>query len=149
MLAGTLEEFEAEVAGLSVAGRRARLGEFEELRRRLDAATAVVLADLDESQVWREDGHASIHGMLRSGLHWSEAESGRGRSWHGWRPSIRVSRRLLWEAMISVANADAIARLYANPRIADGLESVMGVLLVEAQRSEHDDFKRLPDAGSC
>jgi hypothetical protein len=45
---------------------------------------------------------------------------------------------------LSVANADAIARLFANRRLADRFESVIGNLLSEAQRMEHDDFRRLP-----
>ena len=51
----------------------------------------------------------------------------------------------LWVGNISVANADAIARLFANPRIADGFERVLGNLLGEAGVCEHDDFKRIPE----
>jgi hypothetical protein len=51
---------------------------------------------------------------------------------------------VLFEAQASVANITAIARAHANPRCGDRIGEVLGTLLTEACRMEHDDFRRLP-----
>lgn len=51
-----------------------RLRELEADRRRVEAETAVVLAELDERKLYRVDGHATMWGLLRAELHWSDGE---------------------------------------------------------------------------
>ena len=122
-----------------------RFREVEVVRRRIEAEQAVMLARLEEAKSYRRDGHASMFGFLRAAPHWSETEC---RSRTKLARLIAASPRcgeLLWEGTISVANADAIARLFANPRIADRFESVIGNLLARRRVSEHDDFRRIPE----
>ena len=64
------EQIEAE----SVEETLQRVAEIE-ARRRADAAEeAVALAKLDAAKAYQRDGHASMHGVLRSRLGWSEGE---------------------------------------------------------------------------
>jgi hypothetical protein len=133
-----------ELAELSVVDLEQRLRESEMRRRREEAIQALIVAKLEDKKWYRRDGHASMFGLLRAVPHWSEAEC---------RSRTKLARLLaaradvaeaLWDGELSVANADAIARLFANPRLADRFDSVIGNLLREAQRMEHDDFRRLP-----
>jgi hypothetical protein len=48
----------------------------------------------------------------------------------------------LFEAWAPVANTATIARLHARPGCREQLERTIGTLLRDAQRMEHDDFKR-------
>jgi hypothetical protein len=79
--------------------------------------------------------------MLRSMLGWSEAEC---------RQRVRLARLIadhptagesLFEATAPVANIAEIAAAHANPRCREELEPVLGVLLTEADRKEHHDFR--------
>ena len=116
-----------------------------EARRRVDAAQeAVALAKLERVKAYQRDGHASMHGVLRSRLGWSEGEC---------RQRMQIARlvaehrgvgEVLFEAQASLANVAAIARAHANPRCGDRIGEVLGTLLTEACRMEHDDFRRLP-----
>lgn len=132
------------VAAESVEASLCRLRVLE-ARRRADAAEeAVLLARLDRERVYAGDGHASLFGLLRSVLGWSEGEC---------RQRTRIARLVeafadvgetLFEGEVSVANIAAIAKVYANPRCGDRLGEVLGVMLGEACRMEHADFRRIP-----
>ena len=52
----------------------ARLRELDEQRRRNEAETALVLQQLDNRKTYRDDEHASMWGLLRAEVHWSDAE---------------------------------------------------------------------------
>ena len=118
-----------------------RLRELETERRRVEADTAAALAELDARKVYRADGHASMWGLLRVVVGWSDREC---------RERMRVARlvttfpdagELLHDAQASVANVTEIARGFANPRCGGDIEAVIGTLFTEATRMEHDDFK--------
>ena len=140
----SFDDLVVEIAGLDVDAGLQRLRVLEGRQRELDAERSVTLGVLEANKAFQRDAHASMFGVLRSKLGWSEAEC---------RSRMRIARLVaahpgageaLYDARASVANIEAIARLFANPRLADRFDSVVGTLLVEAQRMEHDDFKRLP-----
>jgi hypothetical protein len=141
----TFEEVREEIRSLDPDDRLRRFLQLEERRRALEAESAVLLAGIDEDATYKRDGHASVFGLLRSKLGWSEQEC---------RQRTQIARLVaahpqvgesLFEAWVSVANVASIARAFANPRCGDQLESVLGTLMSEAQRMEHGDFRRLPE----
>lgn len=139
-----VEGFES-LAELSFVDAELRFRELEVERRRVEAEQAVLLGLFENRQRFRADGHASVFGVLRSSVHWSDAEC---------RARTKLARLIaahpevgeaLHDGRISVANAEAIARLFANPRVGDRFQSVLGNLLREAEVREYDDFRLLPE----
>ena len=119
------------------------LRELEARRREVEAETAIALAELDRRKTYRSDGHATMWGFLRVAAGWSDREC---------RERMRIARlvetyrdagELLIDAQASVANIAELGRGFANPRCGDDIEPVIGTLLTEACRMEHDDFKVL------
>lgn len=118
------------------------LREAELEARALEARRAVLLAAAERRKVYRADAHASIWGMLRANLSWSDAEC---------RNRMRIARLCdrFPEALHALASGDApianlgeIARGYANPRVGEQIEDVLGQLLNDAARLEHDEIRR-------
>ena len=123
----------------------AELRAIEADERRLAARRSVTLTALDRRKVFAADGHASMFGMLRSMLGWSEGEC---------RSRMRLARlidafvdagELVYNAQAPVANIEAIARAHANPRCGSEIGAVIGTMLTEACRMEYADFRRIPE----
>ena len=93
-------------------------GAVNEARARFDEAErAVLLARLEADGSHKADGHASMYGLLRSALGWSDGEC---------RTHMQIARLVdayadageaLFEAWASVANIASIVRAFANPRL--------------------------------
>ena len=133
----------AEVEGATDAGLLDRLREVEARRRTHAADEAVVLAELERRKVFAHDGHATMWGLLRSMVGWSDREC---------RERMRTARlvaefsdagELLHEQMVPVASVAEIARGFANPRCGSEIESVIGTMLTSARHLEFDDVKLL------
>src|SRR5690349_7676291 len=62
------------LAELSPLDLRQRFEEAEARLRRAAAEQALLIAEMERSKSYGDDGHASIFGLLRAGPHWSEAE---------------------------------------------------------------------------
>jgi hypothetical protein len=135
----------AEVVGRVVVGGDdalvARLRVLEGRRREVEAETAVLLAELERRKTYRSDAHASMWGLLRSTVGWSDREC---------RERMRLAHLIerfadageaLFDAQVSVANLVEVARAGANPRCGDGIDVVVGTLLNAAARLEFDDLK--------
>lgn len=130
---------------VAAAGDHALLAELRaiEARRREDAATeAAVLAELDRRKVYRSDGHATMWGLLRSSLQWSDGEC---------RERMRLARIVtdhpeagesLYETWVSVANLAELARLWAKPAVHESVdpsvEREFGEVLNLVSGCEHD-----------
>jgi hypothetical protein len=136
-------ELIAEVEALDDDGvlRELRVAEAE--RRRAEARQAALLARAEQRKLFERDRHASMAGLLRASLGWSQAEVV---------SRMRVARLVqqhpeageaLLDTSAPVANIAAIGRGFANPRCGDQIEGVLGILLGEAGRLEHADFRRL------
>lgn len=123
----------------------AELAEIEE-RRRADAAReSAVLAELDRRKTYRRDAHATMWGLLRARLHWSDNEC---------RERMRLARfvadhpdlgEALAESWVSIANATELARVglaVADSGVDDpAVEQELGALARLAERREYDDFR--------
>lgn len=118
-----------------------RLRDLEKQRRTHAAEEAVVLAELERRKVFTVDGHASMWGLLRSMVGWSDREC---------RERMRIARLVavyreagesLHEQFAPVASIAEIARGFANPRCGGEIESVIGAMLGAACRLEFDDLK--------
>jgi hypothetical protein len=123
----------------------AELTELEVGERRAAARRSALLSAIDDMKGYAGDGHASMHGLLRSKLGWSEGEC---------RQRMQLARLIdahpgvgavLWEGRASVANIAAISRAHANPRCGNRIGDVLGVMLTEAGRMEYADFRRIPE----
>lgn len=145
-LSGTTpSEYAAFVAGVAVTNDDAlidRLAELEDRKRRLEAERAAVLAEVERRKIYRVDGHASMWGLLRASLHWSSGEC---------RDRMRVARfaaefpdvgEMLFEGLLAVDAAEAIARAGANPYCGHEIGQVLGELLQLGMIGEHDEVAR-------
>ena len=119
-----------------------RLKQLEEQRRALEAETALILAELDERKVYRHDQHATMWGLLRATLGWSDRECRRRMRIGRLVTAFTDAGEVLYDARASVANIAEIARGYANPRCGDQIEFELGTLLGSACRNEHDVVRR-------
>jgi hypothetical protein len=142
MGAATFEELQAEIAALDVDGRIQRLKENEARRRALEADDALVLASLEDDKAYAPDGHASMYGMLRSKLGWSDREC---------RMHMQIARLVkaepsagvsLFETWASVANIARVARIYASAGCRENSARWIGTILRNAELMEHDNFER-------
>ena len=133
----------AEVDGLDDAAWVAGLKQIEAEQRQLDARRAAMLAVGERRKAYRRDGHASMWGLLRASLGWSNAECRDRTQLARLIEAYREVGESLYETWISVANAAAIARGFANPRCGDQVGDVLGTLLTNAQRMEYDDFRHV------
>jgi hypothetical protein len=131
----------AVVASMDDVALRVRLRELEGAERELQAERAVVLAELDERNVYRTDGHATMWGLLRAELHWSDRDCGE---------QMRIARLVarfpdagdaLHEHRTSVASIAEIARAAANERIGDQIDDRIGGFLRNAELLEHDEVR--------
>lgn len=142
MGASTFEELQAEIEALDVDARVQRLKENEARRRALEADDALVLASLEDDKAYQSDGHASMYGMLRSKLGWSDREC---------RLHMQIARLVkaepcagvsLFEAWAPVANIAKVARLNASAGCREHADKWIGNLLRNAEHMEHDNFAR-------
>jgi hypothetical protein len=120
------------------AGLRMRLRELEGQMRETQAEMAVVLAELDGRKAYADDGHATMWGLLRAELHWSDRDC---------REQMRIAHLVqrfpdagdaLHEHRASIASIAEIARAAANERIGDQIDTPIGGFLRNAELSEHD-----------
>jgi Domain of unknown function (DUF222) len=135
----------AEIEGLDDASLDAHARELEVEARRLEARRVAVSAELDRRRHGRVDGFASVVAWSRGTFGWSNRQC---------RNHMQLVRLIvafptvgdsLFGGQISIANAEAIARAWANPRLRDRFEEFLGQLLTEAERKEHDDFALIVD----
>src|SRR5690606_26338110 len=113
----------------------------EARQRELEAERAVLLAEAERRKLYRRDSHASMWGMLRANLGWSDVEC---------RSRMRVARlgdrfpaalEALATTEAPVANIAEIARAYSNPRCGEQIQDVLGQLLNDAARLEYVDLR--------
>ena len=117
-----------------------RLRTVETERRRSEAEVALLVGALDRTGAYRADGHASVRGLLRSEVNWSEGDI---------TVCLREARLVadapmvgdaLWTGEIGVAQARLLARVRANPRCGALLAAHVGDLVGIAGRLPYEDF---------
>jgi len=121
----------------------ARMRSVEQQRRELAAEEAALLVEAEQRRVFRSDSHATMWGMLRAELGWSDAEC---------RRAMRVARlcerfpdvhEALADGALPIAAAAEIGRGFANPRCGDSIEAVIGELVNAATRVEFHEVREL------
>jgi hypothetical protein len=130
------------VAGADDAALLARLRELDGIQREVAGEQAAVLAELEQRKAYRHGQHATMYGLLRSALHWSDRDC---------LERMRIARfaaahpdagDALFDHRASIANIAELARAANKPNVGDGHDHEIGALLRLAESSEYDDFRR-------
>ena len=91
--------------------------------------------------MYGDDSHHSVKGWLKANVNWSNSQVFRRRRLARLLeayPTVGVSLR---EGHIGVAQADELARVYANVRVRDQFDESIELLLVQAEQLEFDQAK--------
>ena len=142
MMGSMFDQVVDRARGASDEALVARLRALEADRRRTEAELAVVLQQLDDRKTYRTDRHATMWGLLRTEVHWSDAEC---------RSKMRLAHLVdrypgvgerLHDGHASIAGIGEIARAAANPRIGDRIETQLGHFVTQSERAEFDTVRR-------
>ncbi|HWM22569.1 MAG TPA: DUF222 domain-containing protein, partial [Ilumatobacteraceae bacterium] len=113
----------------------------EQLRRRTEGALAAVIGEVDQRNVHRADGHNNVNGWCRALARWSDNEC---------RDRIRTAnmiascdrfREAVMSGEIGVAQAHELGRAFANPRCGTQLVDVAEVMVANATKLSHHEFR--------
>jgi len=130
----------AEIGAMSAAELEAAAREFDQVRRRTEAAIATYLANVERCGAHQDDGHRSITAWGRAAANWSSGEASRlarlGRAMDRLPTFGRAARN----GDIGVAQMHALAAVVANPRVDAHLDASEQMLVDHARTLEHDDF---------
>lgn len=122
-----------------------RLRQLEAAQRRLEGQRALALAEFERRGHGRGDGFRSIAAWCRGVLGWSRRECrARGQMTRVVDAFPEIADELL-DATLPVANAEALARAWANRRVRDRFPEFLGEFLNKGSRLEYDDFEGLVD----
>lgn len=116
------------------------LTELELMSRAVEAATVAVMARAERTDAFRDDGHGTLTGWVRSLIKWSPSEaSARTRTATAAQQYPALVDRLAAGAL-GVAQARRIAGLHANRRVRDELPLVFDTLADLAGTLPYEDF---------
>jgi hypothetical protein len=113
----------------------------ERLRRRTEGALAAVIGAVIERRVHGGDGHNNVNGWCRALGRWSDTEC---------RDRIRTAnliascdrfRAVVLGGEIGVAQAQELGRAFANPRCGTQLVDVAEVMVDNATKLSHHEFR--------
>jgi hypothetical protein len=113
----------------------------EQVRRRVEGALAAVIGAVDDRGVHRGDGHSSVNGWCRALGRWSDTEC---------RERIRTAnltracdryRDAVMSGEIGVAQSHELGRVFANPRCGTQLVDVAQVMVDNAIKLSHHEFR--------
>jgi hypothetical protein len=113
----------------------------EQLRRRTEGALAAVIGEVSERGVFRGDGHSNVNGWCRALGRWSDSEC---------RDRIRTAnlirgcdpyREAVLGGAIGVAQSHELGRAFANPRCGTQLVDVADLMVGNAIRLSHHEFR--------
>jgi hypothetical protein len=109
--------------------------------RQLESERALLLIELQRRRAYRADGHATVHGLLRSSVVWSKAECADRTQLARLVEAYPSVGERLFDGWLPVANGVVLARAFANPRTKDAFDQAFGTLFNSACRLEVDDLK--------
>ncbi|MEY3617834.1 MAG: hypothetical protein RL726_532, partial [Actinomycetota bacterium] len=116
------------------------LTELELIARSVEAATVSVMARVDTADAFRDDGHGTLSGWVRSIIKWSPTEAtARARTAMAARQYPALVERL-HAGTLGVAQARRLAGLHANRRVRDELPIVFDTLADIAGVLPYEDF---------
>ena len=123
--------------------------QLERLRRRTEGALAAVIGAVNERRVHGGDGHSNVNGWCRALGRWSDTEC---------RDRIRTAKLIascdrfrdaVMCGEIGVAQAHELGRAFANPRCGTQLVDVAEVMVDNATKLSHHEFRITVDVGRC
>jgi hypothetical protein len=109
--------------------------------RRLDAEMAAVIAEGERRCIAAVDDHHSMKGWLKANANWSNAHVARARKLAktiATRPAVGDA---LHEGRIGSDQADELAKVAANRRVADQLGDSINILLTQAEQLSFEDAR--------
>ena len=116
------------------------LVDLDRLARTVESALIQVVARAENSQGFRDDGHSSLSGWIRSRVNWTTGDaSARVRSAR-MMADIPDALDKLADGDLGVAQARRIARLHANDRVRESLPEAADMLLEMAISLPYEDF---------
>ena len=118
----------------------ARLIELEKASRFIEAARAEVLAEVDRTGAFRDHGHTTMAGWLRTGISYSGVDA---------KHHVKVARFAvdfpeitdrLRAGTIGTAQVRRLATAHANKRVSDELPAFVTMLADQAEQLPYEDF---------
>ena len=115
--------------------------QLERLRRRTEGALAAVIGAVNDRRVHGDDGHSNVNGWCRALGRWSDTEC---------RDRIRTASLIasserfasaIRSGEIGVAQAHELGRAFANPRCGSQLVDVAEVMVDNATKLSHHEFR--------
>ena len=136
----TVDDVASELIDASDADLEERVRALELLRRRVEAETAMTLTTVEQRRLYLADAHRSMKGYMRATCNSSNPDIAGQRRLAKAADGVPGLADALQRGRIGVAQAAAIARVYANPRVRDRLVDFAAMLLEFAERYCYDDF---------
>lgn len=135
------EVFESEMDVSSPQAAHALINEVEVLRRRLASAQARVFGAVDESGVFRSDGHPSATAMVRHCGRLSGSSGAARMRGSRIQLALPLVADALAEGELGVDQFDLLGRVHANPRVRDAMWDAQDWFLEVAKRLSYRDFE--------
>jgi len=126
------------LAGLDNAEVTERLRDLELQARRTEAEMAFVISESQRRGVYADDSHHSVKGWLKANVNWSNSQVFRRKRLARLLQAYPTVGESLRDGHIGVAQADELARVYANPRVRDEFDESIELLLVQAEQLEFE-----------
>ena len=145
MVASSVDNLRAELAGLDDASVTERLRQLELEARRIEAALSVVVAEAKRRRLFLDDGHRSMAGWLRANANLANGQIRTRLQMAALVDDLPVVIDTLAAGHIGIAQAERLATVAANPRCGRLLPGSIGVLLEQAEQLPYDDAKRCLD----
>jgi hypothetical protein len=136
----TVDDVAGELFDATDAELDERVRALEMLRRRVEAEMAMTVATVEQRRMYLADGHRSMKGYLRATCNSSNPDVAGQRRLANAADRVPGLAESLQTGRIGVAQADAIARVYRNPRVRDRLIDFAAMLLELAERYCYEDF---------
>ena len=126
---------------LDNVGLTERFRDLELEARRVEAEMAWVIVEGQRRGVYGDDSHHSMKGWLRANANWSNSQVARRRRLARLVEAHPCVGDSLRNGHIGVAQADELARVFANPRCRDQFTASVELLLVQAEQLEFEDAR--------
>jgi PAS domain-containing protein len=130
----------ADLDGLGPRQLAALLAAADGARRRIDAIIAEMVGVAERSVAYAEDGHASVSGWAKATCNWSSAETKTMVQTARLLHAVPEARRAAHDGLLGVAQAQLLAKVFANPRCADQLPASAELLVGHAHSLWFDEF---------
>ncbi len=110
-------------------------------QRRLDAEMAAIIAEGERRNIAAVDDHHSIKGWLKANANWSNAHVARTRKLAKTITALPAVGDALLAGRIGTDQADELANVASNRRVADQLPDSINILLVQAEQLSFEDAR--------